>query len=269
MATAPKLQLCFIFSFTVRHSLVLKKLWSANVDKSNYITIWPSSIIKCHSCTVHCKPDKTWLQGHSLSHLITESLKRLITLFSPLHSIFSSSFVLSSFSSSFHLTFSLCSSSLPTFYSLLLFLMSDLLFSFPSCLFFLYSLTHHLFYICSFTCNPNPSLSLCIWLPFVLLASNTFASSLLLLYLCVLVSPPLMIHSFPYFSVCAFPLLSFAFAVPPFLSLLLPLFPSQSCYIFLNASLCLFFFLLTLSDGSIDSFCDDIAQGQPWGRKPL
>lgn len=119
MCTAPKLQLCFIFSFTVRHSLVLKKLWSANVDKSNYITIWPSSITTCHSCTVHHKPDKTWLQGHSLSHLITDSLKHLITLFSPLHSIFSSSFVLSSFSSSFHLTFSLCSSSLPTFYSLL------------------------------------------------------------------------------------------------------------------------------------------------------
>lgn len=71
------------------------------------------------------------------------------------------------------------------------------------------------------------SLVTCIWLPFVLLASNTFASSLLLIYLCVLVSLPLMIHSFAYFSVCFFPLLSFAFAVSPFLSLLLPLFPSQ------------------------------------------
>lgn len=46
-----------------------------HVDKSKYISIWSSDIIKCPSCTIYHKSGRTWLQGHSVSHLITGSLK--------------------------------------------------------------------------------------------------------------------------------------------------------------------------------------------------
>ena len=48
-----------------------------------------------------------------------------------------------------------------------------------------------------------------------------------------------------------------------------PIFLHPPPNIFLNVSLSLSPFPFTLSDGSIDSLCDDIAQGQPQGRKPL
>lgn len=64
------------------------------------------------------------------------------------------------------------------------------------------------------------------------------------------------------------PLLSHLLYLSP-LHLLIFLSSSLPSYISLNVSLSLSFFPFTLSDGSIDSFCDDIAQGQLRGRKPL
>lgn len=62
-----------------------------HADKSKYITIWSSNIIKSRSCAMYHQSDKAWLQGHSLSHLIIDSLNNhsflLHSLLTPVSSL--------------------------------------------------------------------------------------------------------------------------------------------------------------------------------------
>lgn len=112
-------------------------------------------------------------------------------------------------------------------------------------------------------------------------ASNTVASCSLhssFYPICdtLILALPLMIHPFTHLFWFFFPLL--APAVPhslPLPHILFSLSPPIFLYtplpppIYFSTSLSLSFFPFTLSDGSIDSLCDDIAQGQPQGTKPL
>lgn len=158
-----------------------------HVDKSNYITIWSSDIIKCHWCTVHHKSDKTWLRGHSLSHLITGSLACLITL----------SFLLSSFPPHPPVFIHTLASYPPSLIINLL-LLYPLFIPFlitlsppPRFLYFFFLHLASFIHSCHFVCG----------FPLCFSVSKSPASSLPLLSHCdsLLLSLPLMIHSFTHF----------------------------------------------------------------------
>lgn len=254
----------------------------SHVDKRNYTTIWSSDIIKCHSCTLHHKADKIWLQGHSLSHLITGSLKHLITLFPPS--------IIPSFCFNFHF--------IPFFYSVLA--LSFISSPSPYCLslppFYLFSsalLSHINLTLLSFLLTGTflPILTPLLtytWSLTHLLSPSVFSIPPLLIHSCHCLQLPCLkcscqllipcLHLLLWYIPCFFPVPScllqlFQPSTPPS-HLLFFLYLQSSCtllppLIYFSTSQSLPFFPFTLSDGSIDSRCDDIAQGQPRGKKPL
>lgn len=239
------------------------------------------------SCTIYHKSLKTILQGHSFSPLITfsfppsfpSSFNHSDSVIPPL-SLISSFFLpplcirLSVFFDwitdwfTALLTSLLCLPSPFLFHSLHAWCVDHSLIPFPPS-----------FSICStFTRFLHPSLSLCLPLPFVLLYCKTPSPApsstppLIPVWCSPALTPSndglLLTFSSPTLLPC-----SSSSSLPSPASNLFSLSPIFFFYTLLSPpiyfSLSLSFFPFTLSDGSIDSLCDDIAQGQPRGSKPL